>query len=122
MAYIVIALKEGRKNRLGKGYTMEYTKTFDTEFPFWAGADAKVGKLDMEGRAALTEHIESVFEDCTPSETDINDYVWFELCCAVTCHGAPQAGCEYVFWSCCEDMPGELELEIANGYAHLIFD
>lgn len=97
MAYIVSAPKEGARTVQEKGNTMEYTKTFGIDFPFWAGAAAKVGNLNMEGREALVEHIETVFEDCTPSATEINDYVWFELCCAVTCHGAPQAGHEYVF-------------------------
>lgn len=101
---------------------MEYTHTFDSNFEFWAGAAAKVETLDMDGREALVEHIELVFEGYTPSDTEINDYVWFELCCAVTCHGAPQAGCEFVFWNCYEDMPEELVDEIADGYAHLIFD
>lgn len=59
---------------------MEYKKEFDVrDFQFWGGGLQwyiefdKAGKLDI-----LAEQIESVFDGETPTETDINDFVWFD--------------------------------------------
>ena len=58
---------------------MEYRKNFVVDaFKFWGGAKdtyniiIKNKKLDEFG-----EHIEVVFEGTVPTETEINDYVWF---------------------------------------------
>ena len=59
---------------------MNYTKEFDiNEFEFWSGAKdwfndfKQADMLDI-----LAQRIEEVFEGTTPSDTDINDYVWFD--------------------------------------------
>lgn len=59
---------------------MNYTKEFDiNEFEFWSGAKdwfndfKQADMLDI-----LAQRIEEVFEGKTPSDTDINDYVWFD--------------------------------------------
>lgn len=59
---------------------MNYTKEFDiNDFNFWSGAKdwfndfKQADMLDI-----LSQKIEEVFEGTTPSDTDINDYVWFD--------------------------------------------
>jgi hypothetical protein len=60
---------------------MKYTKEFSVDnFKFWSGAvqvvDAfrKANMLDD-----LQQIIEDVFADRTPTETEINDFVWFDV-------------------------------------------
>ena len=59
---------------------MEYKKEFDVHtFEFWSGAKKRVNKLNYEQREKLAEWLECMFEGFgIPSETDINDVVWFE--------------------------------------------
>ena len=60
---------------------MKYTREFSVDnFNFWSGAvqvvDAfrKANMLDD-----LQQIIEDVFADRTPTETEINDFVWFDV-------------------------------------------
>lgn len=59
---------------------MKYTVEFDVnEFEFWSGAKPWVEefrKRDMMGE--LEEAIEDCFCGEPPSDTDINDLVWFD--------------------------------------------
>lgn len=59
---------------------MEYKVDFDVnEFDFWSGAKdtiADVKKYDL--MEELGNLIEETFADTTPTDTEINDYVWFE--------------------------------------------
>ena len=59
---------------------MMFTKEFDVDtFKFWGGAEIiariirKRGKMEEFGN-----HIEIVFDGMTPTETEINDQVWFQ--------------------------------------------
>lgn len=59
---------------------MKFSKEFNVDtFKFWGGAEIiariirKKGKMEEFG-----EHIEMVFDGMTPTETEINDYVWFQ--------------------------------------------
>lgn len=63
---------------------MEYAQEFDiATFEFWSGARSRVDSLrDVPGGLeALGEFIENLFDewDKIPTETEINDLVWFEL-------------------------------------------
>ena len=45
----------------------------------WSGAINTLDtiiKNDMENE--LMEHLEEIFSDQTPTETEVNDYLWFE--------------------------------------------
>lgn len=61
---------------------MQYTTEFDVStFEFWSGARDTAEEWRKKGRLAeLGELIESAFEGLPtpPSETDINDFVWFD--------------------------------------------
>lgn len=58
---------------------MYYKKEFDIEnFEFWSGALDRVNDLTPEQLRQLGEHIEDTFIDETPTDTEINDFVWFE--------------------------------------------
>lgn len=62
---------------------MEIIKEYDSanEFPFWAGAKYTYNRLNEIGLAdELWGCIEQYFGDCgiTPTETQVNDFVWFE--------------------------------------------
>ena len=58
---------------------MEYTIEFNIEkFEFWAGAKERTENLTPKQKLALGEYIEEVFADTTPTETQINDFVWFD--------------------------------------------
>ena len=58
-----------------------YTKTADIEtFEFWAGAKSRMDDATDEQREQVRERIEE-WAECMaepPSDTDINDWVWFE--------------------------------------------
>jgi hypothetical protein len=58
---------------------MKYTKEFDIDnFPFWGGAKDTIKTVKKNGKMdELGELIESVFIERTPTETEINDFVWF---------------------------------------------
>ena len=58
---------------------MEYTVDFDVRnFPFWSGAKDRVSELTYEQLDELGAYIEDCFDGTTPTETDINDFVWFD--------------------------------------------
>lgn len=48
------------------------------EFEFWGGAKARVDDATEEQRQLVFARLEDVFVDDFPTETDVNDYVWFE--------------------------------------------
>ena len=61
---------------------MQYLVEFEPcSFEFWAGARGRMNDATDEQREAVYERIESTFDYCNgdlPTETDINDLVWFE--------------------------------------------
>ena len=59
---------------------MEYRTEFDIDkFGFWSGALDTIEDIRKAGLLTeLAEHLEEVFADTTPTDTEINDYVWFE--------------------------------------------
>ena len=59
---------------------MKYYNEFDVRlFEFWGNARHVYEKFDNAGKLDLLEDmIESVFENQTPSEVDINDYVGYD--------------------------------------------
>lgn len=59
---------------------MQYTVEFDIrEFDFWSGARDTYDEYEKQGRLdELEQMIEDAFCDTTPSDTDINDFVWFD--------------------------------------------
>lgn len=59
---------------------MKYEVEFDVrKFEFWAGAKDVYNRCLEEDRLDdLQDLIENVFDGCTPSDTNINDFVWFE--------------------------------------------
>lgn len=62
---------------------MVYTVEFDIrEFPFWSGAKRFVDELRRKNLLDEAENIIiEMFDasDTPPTQTEINDYVWFEL-------------------------------------------
>ena len=60
---------------------MTYTKEFNIyDFEFWSGAKDVVNHYAAkEMLEDLEQLIIDTFDDCTPTETDINDFVWFEI-------------------------------------------
>lgn len=58
---------------------MIYQVDFDiNQFKFWSGAYDRVKELSYDRLQELGQLIEDVFCDCTPTDTDINDFVWFD--------------------------------------------
>lgn len=59
---------------------MTYTMEFDINtFPFWSGAKDTIEDIKrVEKMDELANLIEGIFCDCSPTDTQINDYVWFE--------------------------------------------
>jgi hypothetical protein len=59
---------------------MKFTKEFDVDtFEFWSGAEDTVKTIrENDKMEEFGEHIEMVFDGMTPTETEINDYVWFQ--------------------------------------------
>ena len=56
---------------------MEYTKELNlTEFKFWSGA--KDHCFTYTELSDLESSIEDIFGDKAPTETEINDFFWFE--------------------------------------------
>lgn len=104
---------------------MQYVKDFSDGFEFWAGAKDKVNtiiKIDNDAYDEMLEYIENYFDgiDETPTETEINDFVWFELSCIEVCNDAADGGVEYVF-GLEDDLIYEFEEEIDEGNASFIF-
>lgn len=61
---------------------MEYKKDFSVyDFPWWSGACDTIRDIEnADMMDELQSHLEEVFEaNCeTPTDTDINDYVWHD--------------------------------------------
>ncbi len=59
---------------------MQYLKEFSIyDFEFWSGAKVWADRFAKQKMYdALGDKILSVFEGTTPTETEINDYVWFD--------------------------------------------
>ena len=47
-------------------------------FPFWSGAKDTIAELTMDEMNSLEALIEEMFYDELPTDTEINDFVWFE--------------------------------------------
>lgn len=48
------------------------------DFEFWGGAKARMDDATEEQRQLVCARLEDVFVDDFPTETDVNDFVWFE--------------------------------------------
>ena len=59
---------------------MKYTVEFDIDkFEFWSGAEDTIETVKKHGKMdELQAYIEEVFDEREPTETEINDFVWFE--------------------------------------------
>lgn len=58
---------------------MEYTKNFDVQnFEFCGGSKCITKDLSCEQLEQLGQHIEECFFGRTPTESEINDFVWFD--------------------------------------------
>lgn len=58
---------------------MQYAKEFDIRtFDFWSGAAQRVEDMPSEELDACQDWLESCFEGSTPTETEVNDAVWFD--------------------------------------------
>ena len=67
---------------------MDYVKEFDVqEFGFWEGAQQRIDAVNAyaanTGNYGVIDKMQSLIEQAfygeTPTETDINDYVWFQF-------------------------------------------
>lgn len=59
--------------------TMQYTKEESLRnFQFWSGAADRVKDLTNEDLDTIEAALEDSFGDRTPSETEINDILWFD--------------------------------------------
>ena len=67
---------------------MDYVKEFDVqEFGFWEGAQQRIDAVNAyaanTGNYGVIDMMQSLIEQAfygeTPTETDINDYVWFQF-------------------------------------------
>lgn len=47
-------------------------------FPFWSGAKDTIAELTMDEMQSLENLIDEIFYDQLPTDTEINDFVWFE--------------------------------------------
>ena len=47
-------------------------------FPFWSGAKDTIAELTIGEMNSLEQLIEDIFCDELPTDTEINDFVWFE--------------------------------------------
>lgn len=58
---------------------MQYTKEFSEGFTPWSGAVSTYERIEREaGLDALERALEEVFGEKTPTDTEINDILWFE--------------------------------------------
>ena len=58
---------------------MQYVKEFSEGFKPWSGAVEVYERIEREaGLDALERALEEVFGDDPPTDTEINDYLWFE--------------------------------------------
>ena len=48
------------------------------EFEFWGGALERMNEATPEQQREIFERLEEYFRDGEYSQTDINDFVWFE--------------------------------------------
>ena len=50
----------------------------------WSGAKDTLQEVARQGRAdEVMDYLEMIFEGQTPSETEVNDFIWFELADAI---------------------------------------
>ena len=47
-------------------------------FPFWSGAKDTIAELTVSEMNSLEQLIEDIFCDELPTDTEINDFVWFD--------------------------------------------
>ena len=58
---------------------MQYTKEFSEGFTPWSGAVSTYERIEREaGLEALERALEDIFGEETPTDTQINDVLWFE--------------------------------------------
>lgn len=59
---------------------MTYKVEFDVNtFEWWSGARDTIKDIENAGKMdELQSHLEEVFADSDPTDTDINDYVWHD--------------------------------------------
>lgn len=60
---------------------MYYKADFNIDtFQFWGGAKSRMKDATYDQRSAVADRIEELFsyDDNIPTDTDINDLVWFE--------------------------------------------
>ena len=58
---------------------MRYYVEFDPcDFEFWSGAKERMDSATDEQREEVYEQIENLCSEQDCSQTDINDFVWFE--------------------------------------------
>lgn len=58
---------------------MQYLKDFDIkDFNFWGGAQTRYMNMGSSEEEAFTKWIEECFYDSIPTDTDINDALWFD--------------------------------------------
>lgn len=67
-----------------KRFTRMYIKKemnwYDIKENAWAGAVSVIEDIEAQGREdEAMSLIEEVFYDEVPSETDVNDFIWFDL-------------------------------------------
>lgn len=55
-----------------------YVEQEASEFEFWGGALERMNGATPKQQQEIFERLEEYFEDGEYSQTDINDFVWFE--------------------------------------------
>lgn len=75
---IIKSTNEGRPQRNERVFFMKiYSEKAFNDFEFWSGAKDRAEKLTIDEGNAIFEYL----EECYPggmSETEINDFFWFE--------------------------------------------
>lgn len=60
--------------------TKEYNTFIEIYNNSWSGAIQVLDEIEKQGREAeAMDIIENIFADDTPTETAVNDFIWFEL-------------------------------------------
>lgn len=60
--------------------TKEYNTFIELYNNSWSGAIQVLDEVEKQGREAeAMDIIENIFADDTPTETAVNDFIWFEL-------------------------------------------
>ena len=77
----------------------EYGNYWDLKEHSWSGALDTLADIENAGKEEeLMQHLEDVFADRTPTETDINDYLWHDR--------------EYVYEALGLNSNGEIQTEV----------